>query len=208
MLRPLSGCSVIPSYVYPFGNLNDIRIVTLSANFVATRWHMIRLGELYFPTHDKQTRVTAVYSSIMRCCGVGVRTKPSCASKINNKKKFLCSDLAANNLHQNTFFLCSFLLPVARNIFRGMFTYERLAECVCVRELFSFPSAAHFPHTQVCIGDHRPLFIIVTRFSLWGVRGGGAYAGICLWLLPVVYSSPSHSELCTGCALGVPFAGC
>lgn len=108
VLRPLSGCSVIPSYVYPFGNLNDIRIVTLSANFVATRWHMIRLAELYFPTHDKQTRVTAVYSSIMRCCGVGVRTKPSCASKINNKKKFLCSDLAANNLHQNTFFLCSF----------------------------------------------------------------------------------------------------
>lgn len=86
VLRPLSGCSVIPSYVYPVGNLNDIHIVTFLANFFGTRWHMIRLAELYFPTHDKQTRVTAVYPSIMRRCRVGVRTKPSCASKINNKK--------------------------------------------------------------------------------------------------------------------------
>lgn len=130
---------------------------------------------------------------------------------IENKqqKKFLCSDLAANNLHQNTFFLCSFLLPVARNIFRGMFTYERLAECVCVRELFSFPSAAHSSHTQVCIGDHRNLFIIVTRFSLWGVwRGGGGVESICGDLLVaaasclfITESQRTVHRLCTLCSV-------
>lgn len=87
VLRPLGGCSVISGSVDPFGNLNDVRIVTFSANFVVTRWHMIRLAELYFPTHDKQTRVTVVYSSIMRRCKVGVHTKPSCASKINSREK-------------------------------------------------------------------------------------------------------------------------
>lgn len=81
--------------------------------------------------------------------------------------------------------------------------------CVCVRELFSFPSAAHFPNTQVCIGDHRPLFIIVTRFSLWGVRRGrGGAESICGDLLVaaasclfITESQRTVHRLCTRCSV-------
>lgn len=79
--------------------------------------------------------------------------------------------------------------------------------CVCVRELFSFLSAAHFPHTQVCIGDHRPLFIIVTRVQpLGGVEGGAestcgdllVAAASCLF---ITESQRTVHRLCTRCSV-------
>lgn len=176
-LRPFGGWSIIPSYVYPFRSLNDIYAVT--DNFFTTPPHMIRLAEHYFPTHEQKNarhHVWLLYNEVLR---EGVHTKPSHA--LRNKiplKPFSCEIIFIKHI---------FLMPTSRcqNIFRVVFTYERLAECTCC---FYFQRYT-FPHTGLHRGTVQPQASVYHCDKVQPPRGGKHVWRFASWRLPVVCSS-------------------
>lgn len=125
----------------------------------------------------------------------GVRTKPSHA--FGNKIPLQPFS------HEIIFIKHIFLMPTSRcqNIFRVVFTYERLAECTCC---FYFQRYT-FPHTGLHRGTVQPQASVYHCDKVQPPRGGKHVWRFALWRLPVVYSSLNLQQtvhrLCTQCSV-------
>lgn len=124
-----------------------------------------------------------------------MRTKPSDA--LRNKippQPFSCEIIFIKHI---------FLVPTSRcqNIFRVVFTYERLAECTCC---FYFQRYT-FPHTGLHRGTVQPQASLYHCDKVQPLRGGKHVWRFALWRLPVVYSSLNLQQtvhrLCTQCSV-------